>query len=191
LKRAIVRVLALIVYQIKQLKRTIPIFHKPECACKERRIVMGWPIAAIFAVNEQNRGWAAIRIRWHGVDFLRLKTEYSIKRPTACQLEYYEDKERFEEKRGKTRRQSRYSSARRPLFIVGLARLGLIGCLALVACAPANWVKPGATQADHDRDVNECQRVAQQGALFGLGKGWAIQNSFKHCMTLRGYVTSR
>jgi hypothetical protein len=146
-------------------------------------------MAAAYPILRRTR--SALDALKHRDPLLRLKTEYSIKRPTACQLEYYEDKERFEEKRGKTRRQSRYSSARRPLFIVGLARLGLIGCLALVACAPANWVKPGATQADHDRDVNECQRVAQQGALFGLGKGWAIQNSFKHCMTLRGYVTSQ
>ena len=72
--------------------------------------------------------------------------------------------------------------------MAGLAKLGLIGCLGLAACAPANWNKLGATQADHDRDVYECQRTAQQGALFGLGKALAMQNSFKHCMTARGYV---
>jgi hypothetical protein len=106
---------------------------------------------------------------------------------TACQVECDEDEERFEEEPDKTRRRRQRSSRLKVLSVAGLAKLGLIGCLGLAACAPANWNKFGATQADHDRDVYECQRAAQQGALFGL-KALAMQNSFKHCMTARGYV---
>jgi hypothetical protein len=67
------------------------------------------------------------------------------------------------------------------------AKLGLIGCIGLAACVAAKWDKPGTTQADHDRDIRECQDAAQRGAIFGLGVGVTIQNSFNRCMTDRGY----
>jgi hypothetical protein len=80
-------------------------------------------------------------------------------------------------------------SSRRPLSAAGLTKLALIGCLGLAACEPASWVKDGATRADHDRDVNECQSASQRTTIFGRSSGdLAIQNSFSRCMTLRGYV---
>src|SRR5258708_34585786 len=84
---------------------------------------------------------------------------------TACQVECDEDEERFEEEPAKTRRQRQRSSRLKVLSVAGLAKLGLIGCLGLAACAPANWNKFGATQADHDRDVYESHATAQQGPL--------------------------
>ena len=88
----------------------------------------------------------------------------------------------------RSQRRRRYPSSRALLSVAGLARLGLLGCVGVAACAPASWDKPGATQADYDRDIRECQRVAQQGALHSFAKPVTVHKSFKQCMTARGYV---
>jgi hypothetical protein len=88
----------------------------------------------------------------------------------------------------RSQRRRQYLSSRELLSVAGLARLGLLGCVGLAACAPASWDKPGATQADYDRDIRECQRLAQQGALYSFAKPVTAHKSFKQCMTARGYV---
>jgi hypothetical protein len=110
---------------------------------------------------------------------------------TARKLEADEDKERFEEKLGKFAKAKPPPVKSKAPIRGGLAKLALIGCLGLAACAPANWYKIGATQADHDRDIRECQSAAQRSAIGGRNPGLAVHSFFNLCMTARGYKLRR
>ncbi len=71
----------------------------------------------------------------------------------------------------------------------------LIACLfCLAACGPV-VVKPGATQADFDRDKAECQYEAMKaspvnyGAPMSVGIGAAVNQSqiVNKCLELKGW----
>ncbi len=72
-----------------------------------------------------------------------------------------------------------------------IATLALAG-LALAACeGPDIWDKPGATQADFQRDAYECERDARMSAMsFGGGIAGAIEakNFYRRCMVAHGYT---
>ena len=59
-----------------------------------------------------------------------------------------------------------------------------------VGCAPMAWDRPGATQADFDRDSYACERDARQSGYYGGGLTGAInmQGFFGRCMNAQGYV---
>lgn len=67
----------------------------------------------------------------------------------------------------------------------------------LVGCAePLMWTKPGATQADFNRDSYECQKdaYATGGAVYlGYGVTTRTANSgmYNQCMVVRGYTQQR
>ncbi|MFQ5656588.1 MAG: hypothetical protein ACE5G5_03540 [Candidatus Methylomirabilales bacterium] len=48
----------------------------------------------------------------------------------------------------------------RKLTLLGFA--GLLTALAITGCSRLVWVKPGATQLDHDQDKYACRREAQK-----------------------------
>ena len=49
-------------------------------------------------------------------------------------------------------------------------RLTLVALLAIQGCAGPTWVKPGAVQADFDRDVAQCKyEAASATASYGGG----------------------
>lgn len=64
-----------------------------------------------------------------------------------------------------------------------MKRLLLTGLLALSACGTAPWDKPGAAQADKDKDTHECMREAYTAAA---GRD-PSQQLYDACMTARGY----
>jgi hypothetical protein len=65
-----------------------------------------------------------------------------------------------------------------------------VGVLAGCA-APSSmvWDKPGATQADYNKDRYECEKDTRQSGYFGTGINRAarIVDFFKQCMVARGY----
>lgn len=93
----------------------------------------------------------------------------------------------------------------------GLAR-GLIISLTLAGCSPTVWHKDGATEADFNRDVYECQRDVYavsgpryrpidaapnpntnglQGLGDQLGRMGFEQGIFEQCMRAKGYDTRK
>ena len=61
--------------------------------------------------------------------------------------------------------------------------------LALTACA-SSWSKPGATQADYNKDSYECERDMRQSGGYGTGLAGALsaQGFAERCMIARGYT---
>jgi hypothetical protein len=51
------------------------------------------------------------------------------------------------------------------------------------------WDKPGATQADYNKDRYECEKDTRQSGYFGHGFIGAANmvDFFKQCMAARGY----
>lgn len=71
----------------------------------------------------------------------------------------------------------------RLLFMVPIA-------VGLAACAQTVWDKPGATQADFQRDAYQCEKDARQSGYFGGGFiGQANFQGFQErCMMAAGYT---
>jgi len=63
-----------------------------------------------------------------------------------------------------------------------LSTVGIAGCATV-------WEKPGATQADFNKDSYECERDARQSGYYGTGLAGAInmQNFADRCMIARGW----
>jgi len=73
------------------------------------------------------------------------------------------------------------------------AALALIGCVVLFGCAPTIWVKPGATQADYNRDSYGCEKDARQSGYFGGGLIGAVnmEQFEERCMVAHGWAKER
>jgi hypothetical protein len=69
---------------------------------------------------------------------------------------------------------------------------GLVAALFMCGCAdPPVWSKPGATQADFNRDSYECERDTRMAAAsFGTGVVASIQaqDFMGRCMVAHGYA---
>lgn len=66
----------------------------------------------------------------------------------------------------------------------------ILAATILSACATTTWEKPGATEADFERDKYECikdgeQHAANQG--FG-GNPFIVAQRAKECMRVKGYT---
>lgn len=61
---------------------------------------------------------------------------------------------------------------------------------ALAGCAPMAWDRPGATQADFNRDSYACERDARQSGYYGGGLTGTVnmQGFFQRCMVAQGYT---
>lgn len=57
-------------------------------------------------------------------------------------------------------------------------------------CAPMMWDRPGATQADFNRDSYACERDSRQSGYYGNGLTGAVnmQGFFGRCMQAQGYT---
>ena len=68
----------------------------------------------------------------------------------------------------------------------------VVAAIGMVAtgCAPMVWDRPGATQADFNRDSYACERDARQSGYYGAGLTGAInmQGFFGRCMSAQGYT---
>jgi hypothetical protein len=63
--------------------------------------------------------------------------------------------------------------------------------LLVSGCAPQMvWDKPGATQADYNRDSYACEKDMRQSGYYGSGLVGALnaQSFFNECMTAAGYT---
>ena len=72
-----------------------------------------------------------------------------------------------------------------------MKKLLVVASVALGACAPTIWDKPGASQADFNRDSYACQRdaISLGGVAYGYG---VVQRHpdlgvYRMCMTAAGY----
>lgn len=65
-----------------------------------------------------------------------------------------------------------------------------VGVLCLSGCGPTIWDKPGATQADFNKDSYECERDMRQSGYYGGGLVGAAnaQNFYNRCMVAHGYT---
>src|SRR5437899_9366442 len=72
------------------------------------------------------------------------------------------------------------------LSIISLATLSFL----LSACASTSWSKPGATQAEYNKDSYECERDMRQSGGYGTGLAGALnaQGFAERCMIARGYT---
>jgi hypothetical protein len=67
----------------------------------------------------------------------------------------------------------------------------LFVAFALTACAPTNWYKAGATQADLQKDSGACERdsrISTSSFGTGMGGGIGLQNFMERCMVAHGYT---
>ncbi len=62
--------------------------------------------------------------------------------------------------------------------------------MVMAGCAPMMWDRPGATQADFNRDSYACERDSRQSGYYGSGVTGAVnmQGFFGRCMQAQGYV---
>lgn len=67
-----------------------------------------------------------------------------------------------------------------------------IGMLA-AGCAPMVWDRPGATQADFNRDTYACEKDSRQSGYYGgdLTGTVNMQGFFQRCMIAQGYSLRR
>ena len=68
--------------------------------------------------------------------------------------------------------------------VAALILLGLSGC------AQTIWDKPGATQADFNRDSYACEKDTRQSGYFGGGLGGALRMKefYGKCMVAHGWT---
>lgn len=74
--------------------------------------------------------------------------------------------------------------------------LGLISSLLLTACSQAQWVKPGATEQEFEKNYAECNYEATKAVPdYGSGSliAIALQRAeiIKQCLRLKGYSQQR
>lgn len=52
------------------------------------------------------------------------------------------------------------------------------------------WARPGATEADYNRDSYSCERDSRQSGYYGTGLVGALnmQDFFNRCMVAQGYT---
>lgn len=64
-----------------------------------------------------------------------------------------------------------------------------IVCLALAGCTTYRWAKPGATEADLQRDSYECERDVRQSGYYGGGLLGALnaEGFGERCMMAHGW----
>ena len=74
----------------------------------------------------------------------------------------------------------------------GLLIVAVAGPL-LGGCAQTVWDKPGATQADFQRDSYDCERDMRQSGYFGGGIVGALNASGfeSRCMMAKGYTPEK
>lgn len=66
----------------------------------------------------------------------------------------------------------------------------LLTTILLAACQATNWNKPGASQAQAERDYAECDYEAKKataGIINGFEAGWMQAEIRSDCLRLRGY----
>ena len=71
------------------------------------------------------------------------------------------------------------------IIITLLVTFALAGCM-----QNGVWVKPGATQADFNRDMAACKYDADRSTATeqnGFMQGYETVNLTKECMTVKGY----
>ncbi len=80
------------------------------------------------------------------------------------------------------------------LMVVGL--VVFFGVLTIIGCRSMAWFKPGATEAEFNKDVYECMRENQQvvsrtyGNRYGVGSSSGVtvsEEMYNACMMARGY----
>ena len=70
------------------------------------------------------------------------------------------------------------------VIVLALVSFGLSGC------AQTIWDKPGATQADFNRDSYECEKDTRQSGYFGGGLSGSLRMKefYGKCMVARGWT---
>ncbi len=70
------------------------------------------------------------------------------------------------------------------VIVLALVSFGLSGC------AQTIWDKPGATQADYNKDTYECEKDTRQSGYFGGGLvgSMRMKEFYGKCMVAHGWT---